>query len=142
MDRLTKRSVAVAAGVLCAMAGGITVASAAGTPSPSASASPSAGTARHLHRPARLAGEVVSDRGTGGALEAGQLVVQEPDGTRLTLSLATRTRAWKYQGSGVKPISESPSSISDGEIVVVAARNWAGNQVAARILDLGFQAAS
>ncbi|HVB13914.1 MAG TPA: hypothetical protein VNH38_04055 [Candidatus Dormibacteraeota bacterium] len=82
-----------------------------------------------------------SDSSSGGALGQGQLVVTEPDGTKVTLSLASRTKAWKYQGLGVKLISESPASLSAGEIVAVAVRTRNGDHVAVRILDLGFRAA-
>lgn len=136
------RGVAVAAGVICASVGGVTVASAAATPSPTASATPSSGTALRPLRAPRLAGEVVSDSATGGSLGAGQLVLTKPDGTRVTLNLANRTKAWKYQGFGVKPTAESPSAIAAGEIVVAGVRKYKGNPVAVRILDLGFQAAT
>jgi hypothetical protein len=142
MGTLINRSVAIAAGMICATAGGLTVVSAAGTPSPSPSSSTSAGSAHRPLRAPRLAGEVVSDSATGGSLGVGQLVLTEPDGTRVTVNLASRTKAWKYQGFGVKPTSESPSTIPAGEIVVAAARKYQGNPVAVRILDLGFQAAS
>ncbi|MGA7363166.1 MAG: hypothetical protein WBZ07_09535 [Candidatus Dormiibacterota bacterium] len=142
MGMLMKRIVAIAAGALCATAGGLIVVSAAGTPAPNASASPSAGAALRPLRAPRLAGEVVSDSSSGGGLGAGQLVLTEPDGTQVTLNIASRTKAWKYQGFGVKPTSESPTAIPTGEIVVAAARKYKGNPVAVRILDLGFQAAS
>lgn len=142
MSTLITRGVAIAAGAVMAIIGGVTVATAAGTPSPSAS-TPTAGARHHpLIRGRRLAGEVVSDSSSGGALGAGQLLLKEPDGTQLTLTLATRTKAWHYHGVGVKPTSESPSSIPAGEIVVVGARLIKGNRVAVRILDLGFAAAS
>ncbi|MGC1185323.1 MAG: hypothetical protein WBA31_09265 [Candidatus Dormiibacterota bacterium] len=141
MRNITKQALAVAAGAVTATLVGVTVASAA-TGTPSASASPAAGRAHHLLRAPRLAGEVVSDSSSGGSLSAGQLVIKEPDGTHVTLSLASKTKAWKYQGFGVRPISESPTSVAAGEIVVVAGRNLLGTHVAVRILDLGFQAAS
>ncbi|MGH7643632.1 MAG: hypothetical protein ACRENX_11620 [Candidatus Dormibacteria bacterium] len=136
------RSIAVAAGVACATAAGLTVASAAGAPSPSSTASPSAGSALRPLRAPRVAGEVVSDTATGGSLGVGQLVLREPDGTQVTLNLASRTKAWKYQGFGVKPTSETPSALPSGEVVVAAGRNLHGSHVVVRILDLGFQAAS
>ncbi|MGC2192184.1 MAG: hypothetical protein WA751_07600 [Candidatus Dormiibacterota bacterium] len=142
MATLMNRSVAIAAGALFATVGGVVAASAAGTATPSPSSSTSAGTAlRPLHAP-RVAGEVVSDSSSGGQLGAGQLVLLEPDGIQLTLNLASRTKAGKYQGFRVKLTSESPSAIPAGEIVVVALRKYKGNPVAVRILDLGFQAAS
>ncbi|HUY09116.1 MAG TPA: hypothetical protein VMW80_06655 [Candidatus Dormibacteraeota bacterium] len=142
MGMFMKRSVAIAAGAICATAGGLIGVSAAGTPTPDAPASPSAGSALRPLRAPRLAGAVVSDSSSGGALGAGQLVLTEPDGTQVTLNIAGRTKALKYQGFGVKPTSESPIAIPIGEIVVVAARKYKGNPVAVRILDLGFQAAS
>jgi hypothetical protein len=141
MRKVINRSLAVAAGAICAAVAGVTVASAA-TSTPSPSASPTAGTAHRLLRAPRVAGEVVSDSSSGGSLSAGQLVIKEPDGTQVTLSLASKTKAWKYQGFGIKPVSESPSGIASGEIVVVAGRNLLGTHVAVRILDLGFQATS
>ncbi|HEY6539046.1 MAG TPA: hypothetical protein VI138_08445 [Candidatus Dormibacteraeota bacterium] len=69
-------------------------------------------------------------------------MIKEPDGTEVTVNLATRTKAWRYHGVGVRPTSESPSTLAVGEIVAVAGRSPGGAHVAVRILDLGFQAAS
>lgn len=139
MRNITTRALAVTAGAVCATLCGVTAASAA-TATPSPSPSLNAGRARHLLRAPRLVGQVVSDSSSGGSLSAGQLVVKEPDGTQVTLSLASKTKAWKYQGSGAKPTAESPTSIAAGEIVVVAGRNLLGTHVAVRILDSGFKA--
>jgi hypothetical protein len=141
MRNTTTKVLAIGAGAILSMVAGVTVASAA-TSTPTASASPTAGQAHRLLRAPRLAGEVVSDSSSGGSLSAGQLIIKEPDGTQVTLSLASKTKAWRYQGFGVKPTAESPTGISPGEIVVVSARNVLGSHVAIRILDLGFQAAS
>lgn len=123
-------------------ASGVCLAAAVGASSAFAatsSATPAAAGHRHL---ARLAGEVVSDSASGGALGAGQIVVKEPDGTQLTITLAARTKAFRYRGLGMGLVSESPGAIPTGEIVVVAGRNLLGQHLAIRILDLGFQAAS
>lgn len=141
MASLMTRGLAVAAGLIFATAGGATVAAAAGTPTSGPTASPGSNAHHRLFRLPRLVGEVVSDSSSGGSQSAGQLVLKEPDGTTVTLGLATQTKAWKYHGFGVKPTSESPSAIPAGEVVVVAGRKVSGSPVAARILDLGFQAA-
>jgi len=139
MRNITTRALAVTAGAICATLCGVTAASAA-TATPTPSASPAAGRA-HLLRAPRLVGQVVSDSSSGGSLSAGQLVVKEPDGTQVALSLTSKTKAWRYQGFGAKPTSESPTSIDAGEIVVVAGGNLLGTHVAVRILDSGFKAA-
>jgi hypothetical protein len=141
MRNPTSKVLAIGAGAVLSMVAGVTVASAA-TSTPTPSASPAAGQAHRPLRAPRLAGEVVSDSSSGGSLSAGQLIIKEPDGTQVTLSLASKTKAWKYQGFGVKPTAESPTGIAAAEIVVVSARNVLGSHVAVRILDLGFQAAS
>jgi type IV secretory pathway protease TraF len=141
MRILVTRGLALTAALLIT-AGGATVVSAA-TSSPSTSPTPNASSthAHRLFRLAKVAGKVVSDTSSGATAGAGQLVIKEPDGTSVTLNLASRTKAWKYQGHGVKPVSENPSMIATGEIVVVGVRSVAGSQIAVRILDLGFQAA-
>ncbi len=142
MRNPTSKVLAIGAGAILSMVAGVTVATAA-TSTPTPSASPAAGQAHHRPlRAPRLAGEVVSDSSSGGSLSAGQLIIKEPDGSQVTLSLASKTKAWKYQGFGVKPTAESPTGIAADEIVVVSARNVLGSHVAVRILDLGFQAAS
>lgn len=103
------------------------------------SSTPTAAGHRHL---GRVSGEVISDSSGGGALGAGQIVVKEPDGTQLTITLASRTKAFRYQGLGAGLVSESPGAIPTGEIVIVRGRNLLGQHLAIRILDLGFQAAS
>jgi hypothetical protein len=146
MRKLVSRGMALAAGVAMSAAGGVTMVSAASpssTASPSSSASSSTTSAhpglRWLRRH-RVAGEVVSDSSTGGSLNLGQLVIKEPDGTEITLTLASRTKAWKYQGHGTKPVAESPSSLPTREVVEVVGWDYRDHPVAVRILDLGFEA--
>ncbi|MGH7691496.1 MAG: hypothetical protein ACRENY_07860 [Candidatus Dormibacteria bacterium] len=130
------KTLAVLVAASAATAGGVVAASAANTPS----ASPPA--AAHLHLRGQLvAGKVVGDSNSGGAAGVGQLVLQEPNGTQITLSLVKRSKAGKYAGQGTRPAAEIPSDIASGEIVVVRERTLQGKPVAARILDLGFQAA-
>jgi hypothetical protein len=133
MRKIFQLTLAVAAGAAAAATAGVVVASAA-TPTPSPAATRSAH--RHLLHLPRLVGEVVSDSAT-------TLVVKAPDGTTVTLSLTTRTRAWKYQGPGEKPVSESPATIPAGELVAVYGGRFKTEQPIARlVVDLGFQAAS
>lgn len=142
MGILVTRGLAVAAGLIFATAGGATVVSAAATPSSPASPNAGAGPAHRPSRAPSVAGEVASDSSSGGTFGAGQLVLKEPDGTQVTIDLASQTKAWKYQGHGVKPTSESPSGIPTGEIVVARGRTLFSDHVAVRIMDLGFKAAS
>jgi hypothetical protein len=133
MRKIFQLTLAVAAGAAAAATAGVAVASAANpTPSPAATRSAHR---RLLHLP-RLVGEVVSDSAT-------TLVVKAPDDTTVSLSLTTRTKAWKYQGPGEKPVSESPAAIPTGELVAVYGRRVKAEQPPARlVVDLGFQAAS
>ena len=152
MHKLMSRGMAIAVGMAMGASGGVTMVSAAGlstsaTPSAAASASSSASPGATSAHPGlrwlrrhSASGEVVSDSSTGGNLNQGQIVIKEPDGTEITLNLASRTRAWKYQGHGVKPVAESPSSLPAGEVVAVVGRQYHDQPVAVRILDLGFQA--
>lgn len=142
MATLMTRGLAAAAGLIFATAAGATVATAASTPSPTASATPGNGALHRGFRLPHVAGVVVSDRSSGGSLNAGVLMLKEPGGTVLTLNLSPKTKAWQYQGLGVKPGTETASAIPQGEIVVVIGRKISGNLVAGRILDLGFKAAS
>ena len=143
MKRTLIRWLATGAVAAAAAGVGVTAVSAA-TSSPSST--PGASTAHHRHglfRLPKVAGKVVSDSSTGGVASKGVLVIQEPDGTKVTLNLLPRSHAWKYQGSGVKPVAESASSLSPGEVVVVAGWGVHGkNHWARAILDLGFQAAA
>ena len=142
MKRTLIRWLATGAVAAAAAGVGVTAVSAA-TASPSTT--PKSSTAHHrygLFRLPKVAGEVVSDSATGGAAQKGVLVIKEPDGTQVTLNLLPHTHAWKYQGFGVKPVAESASSITPGEVVVVAGWGVHGkNHWARAILDLGFQAA-
>ena len=156
MHRIVIRGLAVAAGVGLAVAGGATAvfaatpsagSSASSSPSASASSTPTPSVSAIVNSPAilkfprfRAIGEVVSDTTSGGALGAGQLVLKEPDGTDLTITLAHRTKGWLYHGLGVKPTSEKPGTIADGEIVVAGGRSAFDLHVALRVLDLGFAA--
>ncbi len=143
MRRTLIRLLATGAAVATASAVGVVAVSAATSPpssTPSSSAKP-----HHpgIFRVPRVVGEVVSDSAGGGALGKGSLVIKEPDGTQVTLSLTATTKAWKYQGMGVKPVAETPSALPAGEVVVVAGRGLRSSKHLARhILDLGFQAAS
>ncbi|MGH7610587.1 MAG: hypothetical protein ACREN4_01060 [Candidatus Dormibacteria bacterium] len=149
MRKLYHHGLAVAAGLGVAAVGGVSAAAAASPAStPTTSASPASGSAgatmhnrvdRFLRRHS-AAGEVVSDSSSGGTLGQGVLVIKEPDGTEITLNLSSKTKAWKYQGHGTKPVSESPTSIAAGEVVVILGRNYQDHPVVGRILDLGFQA--
>ncbi len=144
MRRIVTRGLAAGAGLCLAAGLGLTAASAATpTTSPSASSpTPSAGLGALLpRRLVRLAGEVVSDTASGGPLGHGQLVLKQPDGNQVTLVLAARTKAWRYQGLGESLTSEAPGSLSAGEVVGLSARSARGQRVAVRILDLGFTAA-
>ncbi|MDA8396047.1 MAG: hypothetical protein M0T72_12590 [Candidatus Dormibacteraeota bacterium] len=142
MKRTLIRWLATGAVAAAAAGVGVTAVSAA-TSSPSST--PGTSTAHHRHglfRLPKVAGKVVSDSSTGGVAGKGVLVIQEPDGTQVTLNLLPHTHAWKYQGFGVKPVAESASSLSPGEIVVVVGRGVnSKNHWARTILDLGFQAA-
>ncbi len=153
MRKICSRGLAAAVGLTAATALGLTAVSAA-SPSPGATVSPTSGSTSAgggspspAHHPAlrwlrrhSAAGEVVSDSSSGGTLSHGQLVIKEPNGTQLTLSLASKTKAWKYQGHGAKPIAESASGLPAGEVVVVLGRNYQGQAVVGRIIDLGFRA--
>ena len=151
MRRIIIRGLVLAAGLGVAAAAGATTVAAA-TPSATSSASsasstPTPSTSSIVNSPAirkyprfRAIGEVVSDTSSGGSLGAGQLVLKEPDGTDLTITLAHRTKGWRYHGLGVKPTSENPSTIPDGEIVVAVGRSLFDLHVALRVLDLGFAA--
>jgi hypothetical protein len=143
MKRTLIRWLATGAVAAAAAGVGVTAVSAA-TSSPSTTPSASAAHHRHgLFRLPKVAGKVVSDSTTGGAAGKGVLVIQEPDGTQVTLNLLPHTHAWKYQGFGVKPVAESASSLPPGEMVVVFGRGVnSKNHWARGILDLGFQAAS
>ncbi len=142
MKRTLIRWLATGAVAAAAAGVGVTAVSAA-TSSPSST--PGTSTAHHRHglfRLPKVAGKVVSDSSTGGVAGKGVLVIQEPDGTQVTLNLLPHTHAWKYQGFGVKPVAESASSLSPGEIVVVVGRGVnSKNHWVRAILDLGFQAA-
>ena len=135
----------LATGAVAAAAAGVGVTAVSAATS-SHSTTPSASSAHHRHglfRLPRVAGKVVSDSSTGGVAGKGVLVIQEPDGTKVTLNLLPHTHAWKYQGFGVKPLPESASSLQTGEIVVVVGRGvHSKNHWARAILDLGFQAAA
>ncbi|MGA7086680.1 MAG: hypothetical protein WA724_00900 [Candidatus Dormiibacterota bacterium] len=151
MRRIIIRGLVLAAGLGVAAAAGATTVAAA-TPSATSSASsasstPTPSTSSIVNSPAirkyprfRAIGEVVSDTSSGGSLGAGQLVLKEPDGTDLTITLAHRTKGWRYHGLGVKPTSENPGAIADGEIVVAVGRSLFDLHVALRVLDLGFAA--
>jgi hypothetical protein len=160
MRRIVIRGLAVAAGLGFAVAGGATAvfaatpsatpsasSSATSSPSSSASSTPTPSASAIVNSPAilkfphfRVVGEVVSDSSSGGPLGAGQLVLKEPDGTDVTITLAHRTKGWLYHGLGVKPTSENPGTIADGEIVVAGGRSVFDLHVALRVLDLGFAA--
>ena len=135
----------LATGAVAAAAAGVGVTAVSAATS-THSTTPSASSAHHRHglfRLPRVAGKVVSDSSTGGVAGKGVLVIQEPDGTKVTLNLLPHTHAWKYQGFGVKPLPESASSLQPGEIVVVVGRGvHSKNHWARSILDLGFQAAA
>ncbi|MFZ0168621.1 MAG: hypothetical protein WAL64_04245 [Candidatus Dormiibacterota bacterium] len=152
MRRIIIRGLVLAAGLGVAAAAGAPAVAAA-TPSATSSASGSASStptpsaSSIVNSPAirkyprfRAIGEVVSDTSSGGSLGAGQLVLKEPDGTDLTITLAHRTKGWRYHGLGVKPTSENPGAIADGEIVVAVGRSLFDLHVALRVLDLGFAA--
>ena len=139
MRNLPIRSLAIAAGVVCATATGVTVASAAATPSATATPSSSATGAAHRHL-RRVMGEVESYSATGG-VGAGQLTLKEPGTTTtVTINLASQTKVWLYNGPGHPRTSEAASSIPLGDIVIVAGRTVSGNHIAVRILDTGFKA--
>jgi hypothetical protein len=151
MRRIVIRGLAVAAGLGFAVAGGTAVFAATPSATPSASSSatssPTASASAIVNSPAilkfprfRVVGEVVSDTSSGGSLGAGQLVLKEPDGTDVTITLAHRTKGWRYHGLGVKSTSENPGTIADGEIVVAGGRSVFDLHVALRVLDLGFAA--
>ncbi|MGC2295685.1 MAG: hypothetical protein WA695_03210 [Candidatus Dormiibacterota bacterium] len=151
MRRIIIRGLVLAAGLgVAAAAGATTVAAAtssATSSASSASSTPTPSTSSIVNSPAirkyprfRAIGEVVSDTSSGGSLGAGQLVLKEPDGTDLTITLAHRTKGWRYHGLGVKPTSENPGAIADGEIVVAVGRSLFDLHVALRVLDLGFAA--
>lgn len=147
MFRSIRRLALVGTVAAVAAAGGVVAVSAAtGSPSSSPSSTPSTvhkGPHRGIFRIPRVAGKVVSDTASGGLLQKGVLVIQEPNGTRVTLNLTATTKAWRYQGFGVKPVSESPSSLPVNTVVVVAGRGVHGSRhLARRILDLGFTASS
>lgn len=128
-----------AAGAL-ALAGATAVSAATSTPSPAPNGATK--TRHHGHfRVPRVAGEVVSDSASGGTQGKGALVLKEPDGTQITLNLTAATRARRYQGAGVKPVSESATSLPAGEVVIVAGRGLrVQDHLARHILDLGFKA--
>lgn len=147
MFRSIRRLALVGVVAAVAAAGGVVAVSAAtGSPSPSSSSSPPTahkGPHHGIFRIPRVAGKVVSDTASGGLLHKGVLVIQEPNGTDVTLNLTAGTKAWRYQGVGVKPVSESPSSLPVNTVVVVAGRGVNGSRhLARRILDLGFTASS
>ncbi|MGB6772616.1 MAG: hypothetical protein WBF51_11545 [Candidatus Dormiibacterota bacterium] len=148
MRRIIIRGLVLAAGLgVAAAAGATTVAAATPSASSSASSTPTPSASSIVNSPSirkyprfRAIGEVVSDTSSGGSLGAGQLVLKEPDGTDLTITLAHRTKGWRYHGLGVKPTSENPSTIPDGEIVVAGGRSLFDLHAALRVLDLGFAA--
>lgn len=137
----------MAIGAVAAAAAGVGVTAVSAATSHPSSTPAATAAAHHHHRgPLRLprvAGKVVSDTSTGGVDGKGVLVIQEPDGTQVTLNLLPHSRAWKYRGYGVKPVAESASSLPPNEVVVVAGWGVHGKNHWARvILDLGFQAAT
>lgn len=144
MSRSIRRLALVGSVAAVGAAGGMVAVSAA-TGSPSTPPGPSSAAHQRPHpgifRMPKVAGKVVSDTSSGGLLHQGVLVIQEPDGTDLTLNLTSHTKAWRYQGVRVKPVSLSPSSVPAGTVVVVAGRGVnSSRHVALRILDLGFKA--
>ncbi len=130
----------VVAGLLATGAtAAITAVSASGTPS----SSPAPG-ARPRHHPFpprnRVAGKVLDLTTTGGSRGYGYLVLSQPNGSQLDIEFAARTKAFSYQGLGIKPSSESLGSIQTGEVVIAGTVVVQGTRYAARILDLGINA--
>ncbi|MHB1713175.1 MAG: hypothetical protein ACYCV7_17610, partial [Acidimicrobiales bacterium] len=64
-------------------------------------------------------GKVVTDSGSGGMFNQGQLVIAQPDGTNLTFSLSNQSHAFKTTGAGTAPVAESATGLPAGQIVVV-----------------------
>ncbi len=140
MQPTLKRGLAVgiAAGAALSCTG-VALAAGQSTTTPPANAPKGHCACHHLPR---AAGMVVSDSATGGALNYGQMVIKEPDGAELTVNLTSRTKAKRYQGRGVKPVSESPGTIPANEVVILRGRLLRKTPLVGGILDLGFQAQS
>lgn len=88
----------------------------------------------------RVIGKVVNVSSTGGLSNQGTITVAEPNGHQTTFSLTSSTKAWKYQGEGVKPVKESPTSIATNEVIEAGLQNQTGGVAAHRIVDTGFKA--
>lgn len=157
MSNLLAKGTLIGAGLLVGAAGGAMAVSAAANSTPtvaistqpsSSSTTPTAGhhprrgpMARRLRRFLGLTaiGEVVSDSGSGGLFNQGQLTIRMPDGKTMTASLDHLSRARRYQGHGEPLLTESATAIPVGSIVAVHVQLVDTSQPLARfILETGF----